>query len=126
MLDDLDPDDQHAELTEGEIKQREREKARKLALKTSFARKKLKKFGCLILTALIIAIYFGISSFYLNLVHTYERVYLLDYALIGKRIQCYSNIVTYTIDTIARNSNISLPFTDDAAAHFLDDCFDQE
>lgn len=30
------------------------------------------------------------------------------------------------MDTIARNSNISLPYTDDAAAYFLDDCFTQE
>lgn len=76
LLDDIDPDDAEKELTESEIKQREREKARKLALKSSFARQKLKKFACLILTAFIIAIYFGISSFYLNLVHNYERIYL--------------------------------------------------
>lgn len=119
LLDDDREDNPHEELTEAEIKQREREKLRKVSINLKFRRKKIKKFACLIITALVIAVYFGITSYYLNLVHQYERMYSDNYELIGERIQCYTNVAAYSIDTLARNDNITFDEYTNAAEHFI-------
>lgn len=75
LLDDDEQDENVTELTEVEIKQREREKDRKVQIVKTFRRKKIKKFLYLIVFALVIAIYFAITSYYLTLVHEYERMY---------------------------------------------------
>lgn len=56
-------------MTEQEMKQKDREQDRKVQIYKIFRRKKIKKFVYLIATALIIAVYFVVTSYYLNLVH---------------------------------------------------------
>lgn len=75
LLDDDQEENENAELSEAEIKQRDREKTRKHAINQTFRRKKIKKFIYLIVTALMIAIYFVITAWYLNMVHSYEKQY---------------------------------------------------
>jgi hypothetical protein len=111
---------ENKELSEAEIKQREREAFRKELIIESFRSKKIKKFGCLIATALIISIYFSITSYYLNLVHSYERVFADDYFLIGGRIQCYTNAVSYSIETLARGKALNFSGSDNSAQDYLD------
>ena len=72
--------------------------------------------------------YYGITCFYLNLIHQHEQVYLDHYSLIGRRIQCYTNVQSYLVDSLARNSNMTLPVekTTNAAVYYLQDCLEQE
>jgi hypothetical protein len=62
---------------------------------------------CLIAAALVIAVYFAITSYYLTLVHQYEKTYKDLFQILGNRIQCYSNLASYVIDTLARDEYIS-------------------
>jgi hypothetical protein len=77
---------ENTNLSEKELLQRDKEHRRKVDINKKLRGMKIKKLGCLMVTALTIAIYFGITSFYLNLVHQYERHYSSEYELIGKRI----------------------------------------
>lgn len=74
------------ELTEEEQVQIDRESLRKDDIKSSFKSQRIKKFLWLIVTAIIISIYYAITCFYLSLIHQYERVYLDKYSLIGRKI----------------------------------------
>ena len=62
-------------MTEKEKNQKEREQERKYDIQKTLRRTKIKKFGCLIVTSLIIAVYFAVTSYYLNEIHIYERHY---------------------------------------------------
>ena len=66
LLDD-DHEISKAEMSEAEIQQKEKEKARKIQIIKIFRKKKIQKFIFLIVTALVIAVYFAITMFYLNL-----------------------------------------------------------
>eukprot|EP00347_Sterkiella_histriomuscorum_P015972 403354991 len=126
LLDDDQEENQNAELTETEIKQREREKSRKIQINKTFSRMKIKKFAYLILVALFIAMYFVITSWYLTLVHQYERMYSKNYQEIGDRIQCYTNVATYTIDTLSRNKNVTKNDIKSLSDYYIDSCLERE
>jgi hypothetical protein len=108
------------DLTDEEQKQVDREAERTEAIEGTFKNQRIKKFVWLLVTAVIISLYYAITCFYLSLIHQHEQIYLSHYTLIGKRIQCYTNVVSYLTDTLSRNSNITLRgVTDDAAWHYL-------
>jgi hypothetical protein len=95
-------DGEPKEISEEEIKQKEKEKARKVDIEKLMKRKKLKKFGYLVGIAAAISIYFSIAAYYLYQVHEFERHYSKDYQIYGRRIQCYTNAVSYVMDTLSR------------------------
>jgi hypothetical protein len=66
--------------------QRIKERNRKADIKKLMKKRKLKKFGYIILIAGVISTYFAITSFYLYLIHDYEIHYSNDYKLFGSRI----------------------------------------
>lgn len=79
------------------------------------------------MTAFVISVYYGITCYYLTLIHTREQTYLDNYSLIGRRSQCYTNLVSFLIDSLSQNSNITVTGeTTDAAWYYLEDCFVQE
>jgi hypothetical protein len=120
---DEEEHDENKELTEAEIKQRERESFRKELVIQSFRSKKIRKFGCLMATAMVISIYFSITSYYLNLVHEYERVFADNYFLIGSRLQCYTNAISYSIETLARGKALNFSGMNNSAQDYLDQCY---
>jgi hypothetical protein len=78
------------------------------------------------ITAFAISVYYAITCFYLNLIHQHEKIYLDHYGLIGRRIQCYTNVASYMMDSLGRNSNMTLmdKSSTNAAWHYLEDCYD--
>lgn len=123
-----DDNDDDRELTEDEQKQYDREHERKAQIDNTFSRMRIKKFLSLIITAFVISLYYAITCFYLNLIHQHEKIYLDHYTLLGRRIQCYTNVASYLVDSLARNSNMTMMNgkSTDAAWYYLQDCYKQE
>jgi hypothetical protein len=53
-------------------------------------------------------------------------MYADKYELLGDRMQCYTNVVSYVVDTLARNDYINDSSTANLAHSYIDHCFNQE
>jgi hypothetical protein len=119
-----DEDEDENSMDDEEQKQRNRERERREAVKATFSSQRIKKFLWLIVTAFVISLYYGISGFFLNYIHEKERIYLDHYTLIGRKIQCYTSVTTFMMDSLSRNSHTSNDSYSSLAWGYLEDCFD--